>query len=132
MTVPERCRLPNRRANATIPIEAGGIAAYCTIGYAADGTPAEIFLRPRSGAQVGSGVDHLVDDVAVIISLALQYGVPPGALARSMARLPTGEEDGVPTRPATVIGEAVDCLVREAAMASEQASNDKPWERVPI
>lgn len=128
MTAPERRRLPHRRKCATVDIEAGKretgtIEASMTVGFDDDGTPLEVFLSPRASAKVGSGVDHVLGDAAVLISLALQHGVPPEALARTMGRLPTGEEDGAPLRPATIIGAALDHLIHEAEVAKEEAEH---------
>ena len=122
MSGPARRRLPARRASLTQPIEAGDIAAYATIGFDPEtGKPAELFLRPRAGARVGSATDHLVDDVAVVISVALQHGVSARALARSMGRLPVAPEgarnqDAPGLRPpATIIGAALDLLGEASA-----------------
>lgn len=113
MSAPPRRRLPSRRPIATEPIEAGDIAAYATIGFDPEsGAAQELFLRPRAGARVGSATDHLVDDVAVVISVALQHGVSAEALARSIGRLPSSEPGRRP--PATIIGAALD-LIGEAA-----------------
>ena len=94
-----RKRLPNRREIVTTEIEAGGIRAHASIGFGPDRRPAEIFLRPKSG-RVGSDVDFLVDDVAIVISVALQHGITPEVLGRSLGYHPGGE-------PASVIGAAI-------------------------
>ena len=114
MNAPQRRLLSARRPSLTEPIEAGDIAAYAIIGFDSEtGAPLEVFLRPRSGARVGSATDHLVDDVAVVISVALQHGVPADALARSMGRLPAGEPGARP--PATIIGAALDLIEEVSA-----------------
>ena len=106
-----RAYLPDRRPCLTEPIEAGGVAAYATIGFDPEtGAAREIFLRPRAGARVGSATDHLADDVAVVISVALQHGVPAAALARSLGHLPDGT-------PASIVGATMQLLVREAIEA---------------
>ena len=56
------------------------------------------------GAKSGSELDGLLDDSAVLISLLLQHGAAPAALARTMGRLGDG------TEPASVIGAIVDRL----------------------
>ena len=45
-------------------------------------------------------MDFLLDDVAVVVSVALQHGVPAAALARSISR----GDDGAPS---TIAGAAV-------------------------
>ena len=51
---------------------------YLTVGMYDDGTPGEIFLRPaRVATELWRG---LLDDFAVAVSMALQYGVPLRAI----------------------------------------------------
>ena len=100
MSGPSRRVLPRRRPNTSARIAAGAVAAHATVGFEAEGRPAEIFLRPTGGAKSGSEVDFLLDDLAVIVSVALQHGVPAAALARSVSR----GRDGTPT---TIAGAAV-------------------------
>ncbi len=66
-----------------------------------DGQPRELFL---SGGKSGSMLDALLGDVAVVVSVALQYGITPAALAKSLARVPASRL--VPTDPATLSGQA--------------------------
>ena len=103
MSAPARRELPRRRPNTSARISAGAIAAHATVGFDAHGRPAEIFLRPTGGAKSGSEVDFLLDDLAVVVSVALQHGVPASALARSVSRTP----DGTPT---TIAGAAAALL----------------------
>ncbi len=58
------------------------------------------------GAKVGSGMDMLIDDACVMLSLLLQHGIEPQALAHSMGRLENGA-------PASIIGALVDLVARE-------------------
>lgn len=53
----------------------------------------------------------IVADASVIISVALQHGVKAEALAASISRVPI-EIDGEPVKPASVLGAALDALVR--------------------
>ncbi len=62
-------------------------------------------------------LNALLADAAVVISVALQHGVPGEALARSVGRLPAGpvapvELDHAPGQkvPASPIGAALDLL----------------------
>ena len=76
------------------------------MSYFDDGRPGEIFI---TGAKSGSGMDAVLADGAVAVSLALQHGVTPAELAKSLARLPDGLF-GKATAPASPIGAAVDLL----------------------
>ncbi len=98
---------PPRRPLLSSRISAGGIAAHASAGWVLDAegraVVREVFLRPSGGAKAGSAIDALVDDLAVIVSVALQHGVPLAALARSLGREPAGH-------PASIAGAALDLL----------------------
>ena len=105
-----RSRLPNRRPSVTRRIEAAGIAAYATIGFnPATGVPSEIFMSPCD-SPVGSSVEALISDLAVVISVALQHGVPPEALSWSVAYAYEGGRDG---ERCSIVGAALDAVVAE-------------------
>ncbi len=82
-----RTRLPNRRENETADLVFGDARYHATVGFTLDGEAREVFCR---GAKVGSGMDRLIDDACVTLSLLLQHGVRPRELARSMGRLDDG------------------------------------------
>ena len=81
-----RHRLPNRRPSHSETLEAAGQTFTACIGFdPKTGAPCEIFLN---AGKEGSQVDALLSDAATIISVALQYGVPAAALAKSVGRSP--------------------------------------------
>ncbi len=97
-----RQRLPNRRENETIDLVFDGHRYHVTIGFAPDGRPGEVFCH---GGKVGSGMDLILDDACVALSLLLQHGIDPQGLAHSMGRLGDGA-------PASIIGALVDLVQR--------------------
>ena len=101
-----RRRLPNRRMSETVEAEIAGQRLQVTIGFYPEGVPAEVFL---CGAKPGSAMDAILADAAVAISVALQCGVRPRDLAKSISRIPASL-DGPATRPALPIGAALDLL----------------------
>ena len=103
---PYRRRLPYRRAAITETIIIGNLTIAGSIGFGETG-PQEIFL---SGAKDGSGMAAILEDASVVISVALQHGIPAAALAKSVARLPESL-DGAAVKPASPIGAALDLLV---------------------
>ncbi len=103
MSTPSRTRLPNRRENETVDLLFEGQRYHVTIGFAPDGRPAEVFCH---GAKVGSTMDILLDDACVALSLLLQHGAEPQALAHSMGRLDGGAA-------ASVIGALVDLVAEQ-------------------
>jgi len=55
------------------------------------GAVAELFLR---GGKTGSGAEIAAHDGAIVLSLALQFGVPIGALHKALLKLPDGSAAG--------------------------------------
>ena len=104
-----RERLPNRRPNETTTLVFGGMSFAVTIGIFPNDRPGEVFA---SGAKSGCDLDYLLDDACVALSLLLQHGVAPAALAKSMGRAGDG------ATPASIIGALADRLAEpEAAHA---------------
>ena len=110
-----RQRLPNRRPAHTEALEVAGQAFTATVGFNPEtGQPLELFL---TAGKEGSMLNALLADAAVVISVALQHGVPAAALAKSVGRLPAGPVapaglDHAPGQkvPASPIGAALDLL----------------------
>ncbi|MGD0114674.1 MAG: vitamin B12-dependent ribonucleotide reductase [Dehalococcoidia bacterium] len=76
---PYRRRLPDQRASLTHKFQVGDQEGYLTVGLYDDGNPGEVFVTI---SKEGSTIRGLMDSVAVLTSLALQYGVPLEDLAR--------------------------------------------------
>lgn len=70
---PMRRRLPDERASVTHKFDISGYEGYLTAGTYEDGTLGEIFITM---AKQGSTVSGLMDTIATLTSIALQYGVP--------------------------------------------------------
>ncbi len=109
-----RRRLPNRRPSETRTLEVAGQVFDVTVGFGDDGQPGEVFM---AAGKEGSQLNAMLADAAVVVSVALQYGVPALALAKSVGRLPgapvTPEDldHARPTkRPASPLGAALDLL----------------------
>ncbi|MGH0038361.1 MAG: vitamin B12-dependent ribonucleotide reductase [Myxococcota bacterium] len=79
---PQRRKLPDERVASTHKFSIAGHEGYLTTGLYEDGTPGEIFLRM---AKEGSTVSGLMDTVATMTSIALQYGVPLEALVNKFS-----------------------------------------------
>jgi ribonucleoside-diphosphate reductase alpha chain len=74
---PVRRKLPDERQALTHKFTIAGHEGYLTVGQYEDGQPGEIFLKM---AKEGSTVSGLMDTIATMTSIALQYGVPVKAL----------------------------------------------------
>ena len=74
---PRRRKLEDEREAFTHKFSIGGHEGYLTTGLYDDGQPGEIFLKM---AKEGSTVSGLMDTIATMASIALQYGVPLKAL----------------------------------------------------
>ena len=86
-----RARLPDRRPSVNLPViwraESGDHAFTLTVGLdPASGALREVFYA--DGQRSGSAMQHSIQDVCVVISLALQHGITPKAMAGSLGRVP--------------------------------------------
>ncbi len=125
VSVPTRTRLPNRRDNRIEALEVAGQRFEACVGFDPEtGAPREIFLN---GGKEGSQVDALLSDAATCISVALQFGVPIRALAKSVGRSPDlstvpGSLDqlNAGSEPASPIGAALDLLCRTTEKQAPQ------------
>jgi hypothetical protein len=106
MFQPHRRRLPNRRNTLTEDIELGNMVIAASIGLDDAGRPKELFM---SGAKDGSGMSAILNDASVVISVALQHGIPPSMLAKSISRAP--DCYGTVTA-SSVIGRALDLITQ--------------------
>ena len=75
---PMRVRLPDTRRSVTHKFEVAQHQGYITVGFYEDGRPGEVFIKI---AKHGSTISGLLDTIAVLTSMALQYGVPVETLA---------------------------------------------------
>lgn len=112
-----RAPLPTRRLCVTDTIVIEGMRFHATAGVDPHRhAVVEVFLN---GAKEGSDTSRILADCAVVISIALQSGVPLHSLRKSVGRirnrpLEPAELDGWSsdaTRPASVIGATLDFLV---------------------
>jgi ribonucleoside-diphosphate reductase alpha chain len=81
---PYRRRLPDERRAVTHKFQVAGHEGYITVGLYNDGMPGEIFLKM---AKEGSTVSGLMDSLATMTSIALQYGVPLRDLVNKFAHV---------------------------------------------
>lgn len=107
-----RERLPNRRPAVTVTLAWRSSHLAVSIGFGPDGRPREVFA---SGAREGSDVQATIDDACVVISLALQHGVEPAALGRSLGTVPAVRRGREVDEPASVIGAVIEALRIEDA-----------------
>jgi ribonucleoside-diphosphate reductase alpha chain len=78
---PYRRHLPNERPAVTHKFLVGEQEGYVTVGLFEDGQPGEVFIKM---AKEGSTVSGLTDAVALLTSIALQYGVSVEKLASKL------------------------------------------------
>ncbi|MBI3880724.1 MAG: vitamin B12-dependent ribonucleotide reductase, partial [Verrucomicrobia bacterium] len=79
---PMRRRLTETRRAYNHKFEIAGHEGYITVGLFDDGTPGELFITM---AKEGSTIGGLMDSIATLTSMALQYGVPLEALVRKFS-----------------------------------------------
>lgn len=92
--------LPNRRETQSFRFEFAGIKHHCSVSNYDDGRPAEIFI---DAGKVNTGVQNIMRDGAILISLALQHGCPVETLRHAMTRT----EDN---SPSSALGKILDIV----------------------
>jgi ribonucleoside-diphosphate reductase alpha chain len=79
---PVRNRMPETRVSLTHKFDIAGHEGYLTVGLYENGQPGEIFIQM---SKEGSTIGGLMDTVATLTSIALQYGVPLESLLKKFA-----------------------------------------------
>lgn len=79
---PTRRHMPNTRVSMTHKFEIAGHEGYITVGLYENGDPGEVFVQM---SKEGSTIGGLMDTVATLTSMALQYGVPLEGLVKKFA-----------------------------------------------
>ncbi|WP_315833930.1 hypothetical protein [Bradyrhizobium prioriisuperbiae] len=96
-----RTTLPNRRSHETVRFEHWGQRYIVGLGRAHGSAPIqEVFINC---AKSGTQAETLARDSAVLLSLALQHGVPIETISHAITR----NSDGTPSGP---IGALVDLM----------------------
>jgi ribonucleoside-diphosphate reductase alpha chain len=81
---PTRERLPRRRSGVTHAVEVNGASVFMTTNQFGDGRPGEVFAK---WGKEGSTVGGLMDAFSIMLSLALQYGVPAEVIVSKLKDL---------------------------------------------
>ena len=81
---PIRRRLPNERASITHKFSVAGHEGYITVGFYEDGSPGGCFLKM---SKEGSVISGLMDTIATMTSISLQYGVPLESLVSKFSHV---------------------------------------------
>ena len=119
-----RQKLNNRRPTITRVLETETDKYYVSFGLdLGDLTIREVFIR---GSKIGSDMERLLDDASVVLSLALQYGLPLDQLLHS---LHTGREEG----GTSIVARAIALMNEEIDKIQETVPNGgtSPLEDVP-
>ncbi len=96
--------LPERRRSETFSTSFAGETYDVTQGFYADGRTGEIFInrvRDKSAAKLGTHLDGVCRDGAILLSLALQHGTAIETIRHAVTRDENGE-------PSTIMGAIVD------------------------
>ena len=79
---PHRRKMPDTRMSLTHKFEIAGHEGYITVGLYTDGQPGELFVQM---SKEGSTIGGLMDTVATLTSISLQYGVPLEQMVKKFA-----------------------------------------------
>jgi len=111
-----RVALPLRRRSITCELDHKEKAFKVTFGFDDLGRPKEAFA---DGERSGSEMAAIVSDACVLVSIALQHGIAPDALGKSLGREPDPRRGPEAMCAASIIGVIV------AALNSEDLQNAK-------
>ena len=95
INLPLRRRLPDERQSIVHKFRVGAQEGYLIVGLYDDGSPGELFVFV---SKQGSTVSGLMDALAALTSMALQYGVPLTYLTGKMRGI-LFEPDGLTDTP---------------------------------
>jgi hypothetical protein len=101
--------LPNRRSSYSFTVTFQGERYDVTVGTYPDGRIGELFInriRDKIAAKIGTVLDGVCRDSAIILSIALQHGAHIETVQHAVTR----DEDGT---PATIVGAILDHLSQE-------------------
>lgn len=101
--------LPERRFSQNFTVDFQGERYNVTIGHYADGRPGEVFINrlfSKTSAKVGTLLDGVCRDSAILVSLALQHGVQLDTMQHAITR----DEDGTPS---TIVGAIIDHIRKD-------------------
>lgn len=110
---PTRERLPRRRHGVTHSVEVNGAPVFMTTNRFADGRPGEVFAK---WGKEGSTSGGLMDAFSIVLSLALQYGVPAEVIVSKLKDMrfePLGMTDDPEIREASSV---MDWIARRIAL----------------
>ena len=96
--------LPQRRPAETFDLWFWNQSFTVTVGFYPDGTPGEVFI---DGGKTGQDIQFIARDAAVVLSLALQHGVPPETIRHAVTR-------GASEEPASILGAVVDSITTKS------------------
>jgi ribonucleoside-diphosphate reductase alpha chain len=110
---PLRRRLPDTRNAITHKFDVSGHEGYITVGLYEDGMPGEMFVTM---AKEGSTIGGLMDTIATLVSVSLQYGVPVESLVRKFEHV-RFEPNGMTRNPEIPMAKSLtDYIFRWMAM----------------
>ena len=110
---PLRRRLPDTRNAITHKFDISGHEGYITVGLYEDGTPGEVFITM---SKEGSTIGGLMDSLATLVSVALQYGVPVESLVRKFEHTRFEPSGMTRNRDIPIAKSPVDYIFRWLAM----------------
>ena len=99
LAMPARAELPQRRMNATAQAHWSGHSFTVCIGFDDAGTTREVFADHAKGDMAA-----MLADACVLISIALQHGITPADLGKSLGTVPDWINGAKVDAPASPIG----------------------------
>ncbi|MCY3413011.1 MAG: vitamin B12-dependent ribonucleotide reductase [Candidatus Heimdallarchaeota archaeon] len=102
-TGPIRRRMPETRSSKIHKFEVNGHEGYIIVGMYNNGQPGEVFIKM---SKQGSTLGGVMDSLAVLISISLQYGVPLSVLTNKFKHTKF-EPSGMTSNPKIPIASSI-------------------------
>jgi len=126
---PMRRKLEDERQALTHKFSIAGHEGYLTVGLYREGMPGEIFLRM---AKEGSTISGLMDTIATMTSIALQYGVPLQALVDKFSHTRFEPSGFTNNREIPIAKSVMDYVFRYLGNRYLDAELELPEEQAPV
>jgi ribonucleoside-diphosphate reductase alpha chain len=126
---PARRRMPETRASFTHKFSIAGHEGYFTVGLFENGQPGELFITM---AKEGSTIGGLMDTIATLVSLSLQYGVPLEDLVRKFAHQRFEPSGYTPNPQIRMAKSIVDYIFRWLGMTFLSGYEGSDTDDVPV
>lgn len=125
---PPRRKLEKTRDALTHHFDIGGqLDGYITVGMYENGDPGEIFIKVT---KQGSTISGLVDALSIMMSIALQHGIPLSTITRKLEHMRFEPSGITGTREVAIAKSVVDYVARWLSFHFDPERDEDPLQLV--